>query len=57
MEGLPATLLELVKKDMGDDLSNNISNVSSDTGGIAGRSFGLILSSVKAGVVGYVLVG
>ena len=57
MEGLPATLLELVKKDMGDDLSNNISNVSSDTGGIAGRSSGLILSSANAGDVGYAHVG
>ena len=57
MEGLPATLLELVKKDMGDDLNNNISNVSSDTGGIAGRSSGLILSSANAGDVGYAHVG
>ena len=57
MEGLPATLLELVKKDMGDDLSNNISNVSLDTGGIAGRSSGLILSSANAGDVGYAHVG
>lgn len=38
MEGFPASLLEYVKQDMGADLSNSISNVASDTGGIAGRS-------------------
>ena len=57
MEGLPATLLELVKEDMGDDLNNSVTNVSSDTGGVAGRSSGLILSSANAGDVGYAHVG
>ena len=57
MEGLPATLLELVKQDLGDDLNNNVSNVASDTGGIAGRSTGLILSSANVGDVGYAHVG
>lgn len=57
MEGFPAALLELVKEDMGDDLNNSVSNVSSDTGGIAGRSSGLILSSANAGDVGYAHVG
>lgn len=57
MEGFPASLLEYVKQDMGADLSNSISNVASDTGGIAGRSSGLILSCVNTGNIGYAHVG
>ena len=57
MEGFPASLLEYVKQDMGADLSNSISNVASDTGGIAGRSSGLLLSCANTGSIGYAHVG
>lgn len=57
MEGFPASLLEYIKQDMGADLSNSISNVASDIGGIAGRSSGLILSCANTGSIGYAHVG
>lgn len=57
VEGFPAAVLELVKEDLGEDLNQNITNVSSDTGGIAGRSSGLILSSANVGDVGYARIG
>lgn len=57
MEGMSAVLLESLRQRMGDDLNGSISNSASDTGGIAGHSSGLILSSVNQGAVGYAHVG
>ena len=40
-----------------DDATNSVTNVATDTGGIAGRSSGMILTSVNTGTVGYEHIG
>ena len=40
-----------------DDVTNSVTNVATDTGGIAGRSSGMILTSVNTGTVGYEHIG
>ena len=40
-----------------NDTTNSVTNVATDTGGIAGRSSGMILTSVNTGTVGYEHIG
>ena len=40
-----------------DDATNSVTNVATDTGGVAGRSSGMILTSVNTGTIGYEHVG
>ena len=40
-----------------NDTNNSVTNVATDTGGIAGRSSGMILTSVNTGTVGYEHIG
>ena len=56
-DGFSARMLDFINKKTDDADSGSTSNVATDTGGIAGRSSGMILSSVNTGTVGYEHIG
>ena len=59
-DGFTAKMVDQINKKMAaadDDATNSVTNVATDTGGIAGRSSGMILTSVNTGTVGYEHIG
>lgn len=59
-DGFTAKMVDYINNKMAaadDDATNSVTNVATDTGGIAGRSSGMILTSVNTGTVGYEHVG
>ena len=59
-DGFTAKMVDQINNKMAaadDDATNSVTNVATDTGGIAGRSSGMILTSVNTGTVGYEHVG
>ena len=56
-DGFSARMLDFINKKTDDADSGSTSNVATDTGGIAGRSSGMILSSVNTGTIGYEHIG
>lgn len=58
VEGFSAELMSLIEQRIGQSTEETISsNASTDTGGIAGRSSGLILNSTNSGTIGYAHIG
>ena len=59
-DGFTAKMVDYINNKMAaaaDDATNSVTNVATDTGGIAGRSSGMILTSVNTGTIGYEHVG
>ena len=59
-DGFTAKMVDQINNKMAaadDDATNSVTNVATATGGIAGRSSGMILTSVNTGAVGYEHVG
>ena len=59
-DGFTAKMVDQINNKMAaadDDATNSVTNVATDTGGIAGRSSGMILTSVNTGNIGYEHVG
>jgi len=59
-DGFSAKMLDYInskKSDDNSDMTNSVTNVATDTGGIAGRSSGMILTSVNTGTIGYEHIG
>ena len=59
-DGFTAKMVDHINNKMAaadDDATNSVTNVATDTGGIAGRSSGMILTSVNTGTVGYEHIG
>ena len=59
-DGFTAKMVDYLNNRMSaadDDATNSVTNVATDTGGIAGRSSGMILTSVNTGTVGYEHIG
>ena len=58
-DGFTAKMVDYInnKKSSSDDSTNAVTNVATDTGGIAGRSSGMILTSVNTGTIGYEHIG
>lgn len=59
-DGFTAKMVDYINNKMAaadDDATNSVTNVATDTGGIAGRSSGMILTSVNTGNIGYEHVG
>ena len=59
-DGFTAKMVDQINNKMAaadDDATNSVTNVATDTGGIAGRSSGMILTSVNTGTVGYEHIG
>ena len=59
-DGFTAKMVDQINNKMAaadDDATNSVTNVATDTGGIAGRSSGMILTSVNTGTIGYEHVG
>lgn len=59
-DGFTAKMVDHINNRMSaadNDTTNSVTNVATDTGGIAGRSSGMILTSVNTGTVGYEHIG
>ena len=59
-DGFTAKMVDYINNKMAaadNDATNSVTNVATDTGGIAGRSSGMILTSVNTGTIGYEHVG
>lgn len=59
-DGFTAKMVDYLNNRMStadNDTANSVTNVATDTGGIAGRSSGMILTSVNTGTVGYEHIG
>lgn len=59
-DGFTAKMVDQINNKMAaadDDATNSVTNVATDTGGIAGRSSGMILTSVNTGNIGYEHIG
>lgn len=59
-DGFTAKMVDYINNKMAaadDDATNSVTNVATDTGGVAGRSSGMILTSVNTGTIGYEHVG
>ena len=59
-DGFTAKMVDYLNNRMStadNDTTNSVTNVATDTGGIAGRSSGMILTSVNTGTVGYEHIG
>ena len=60
-DGFPtAKMVDYINNKMNaadNDATNSVTNVATDIGGIAGRSSGMILTSVNTGTIGYEHVG
>lgn len=59
-DGFTAKMVDYLNNRMAaadNDTTNSVTNVATDTGGIAGRSSGMILTSVNTGTVGYEHIG
>ena len=59
-DGFTAKMVDHLNNKMStadNDTTNSVTNVATDTGGIAGRSSGMILTSVNTGTVGYEHIG
>ena len=59
-DGFTAKMVDQINNKMAaadDDVTNSVTNVATDTGGIAGRSSGMILTSVNTGNIGYEHIG
>lgn len=57
LEGFSAELMSLIEQRLGQSSEPIASNASTDTGGIAGRSSGIILNSTNGGTIGYAHIG
>lgn len=57
LDGLSADVLSYLEQKIDASAEPMASNAPTDTGGIAGRSSGMILSSTNAGTVGYEHLG
>ena len=58
VEGFSAELMSLIEQRVSQSSEENLaSNASTDTGGIAGRSSGIILNSTNSGTIGYAHIG
>ena len=58
-DGFTAKMVDYINNKMAaadNDATNSVTNVATDTGGIAGRSSGMILTSVNTGTIGYELL-
>lgn len=59
-DGFTAKMVDYLNNRMStadNDTTNSVTNVATDTGGIAGRSSGMILTSVNTGTIGYEHIG
>ena len=57
LEGFSAELMTLIEQRVNQSSESLSSNASTDTGGIAGRSSGVILSCTNGGTIGYAHLG
>ena len=59
-DGFTAKMVDYINNKMAaadNDATNSVTNVATATGGIAGRSSGMILTSVNTGTIGYEHIG